>query len=231
MFAISTHKTAILFFARSSKEEASQKSICNGIQLFDALTTKTIATVSKSKLPYFHFTEHEQHGISFGERFTNALQAVFNKGFENVITIGNDSPQLTVSHILLAKTQIERGKFVLGPSVDGGFYLMGISKSQFNTQSFKKLAWQTAFLSKQLIQLARNKNIEVITLNTLFDIDSVQDVKSLLANTYQLPKQLVNLFLLAISAKKASYRNALLLYSNYFSETFKNKGSPCIGVA
>ena len=231
MFAISCHKTAILIFARSAKEEASQKSFCNGIQLFDALTVKTLATVSKSKLPYFHFTEREQHGISFGERFINAIQAVFNKGFENVITIGNDSPQLAVSHILQAEKELENGRFVLGPSVDGGFYLMGISKSQFSKQNFRNLAWQTAFLSKQIIQLVINKKINVFTLNTLFDIDSIQDVKSLLAYAYELPQQLVKLFIRAISMKKIDDRNTPLLYSNYFSETFKNKGSPSIGVA
>ena len=106
------HKTAILVFANSSQEEISHKAIPKSGLLFDMLTQRTLKTVKKTKLPYFHLTEEHQVGDSFGERFTNAIQMVFTKGFEQIITIGNDTPQLRVSHILDASGHLENGKEV-----------------------------------------------------------------------------------------------------------------------
>ena len=220
------HKTAILIFANSSQEEVKLKPIANGEKLFDILTAKTLDTVSKSKLPYFHFTEQQQKGISFGERFTNAIVSILNMGFENVITIGNDSPQLTVRHIIEAERQLHQEKFVLGPSTDGGFYLMGISKSQFNASTFETLAWQSSILSKQLIDVVAKANITIVTLNTLFDIDSIQDIKSIIAYAHQLPKALLKEFLFVINSAKYISSESSLLYTNQYSRTFHNKGSP-----
>ncbi len=137
MHSMISHKTAILVFARSSKEETVHKSIYNGAQLFDSLTDYTLEIASKTHLPYFHFSEEQQIGDTFGERFINAIQAVFEKGYEQVITIGNDTPQLKVSHIIEAEKQLSSNKSVLGPSADSGFYLMGLHKSQFDHYAFR----------------------------------------------------------------------------------------------
>ena len=75
-----TKKTAILIFANSAKEEAN----ANPLQIvlfFETLTNETINKVKQTGLPYFHFTEKQQIGNSFGARFTNAIQSVFDKGF------------------------------------------------------------------------------------------------------------------------------------------------------
>ena len=97
--------------------------------LFEALSRHTQNTVKKTQLSYFHFTEKNQKGSSFGERFTNAIQSVYDIGFEQIITIGNDSPHLQASQILETARTISKNKAVLGPSKDGGFYLMGLHKA------------------------------------------------------------------------------------------------------
>ncbi|MGB5435124.1 MAG: DUF2064 domain-containing protein, partial [Maribacter sp.] len=122
MNAINEHHTAILVFALSSEEEQKRKKIRNGDRLFSALSEHSLNIVAKTGLPYFHYTEKEQVGDSFGERFTNAIQEVFNRGFKQIITIGNDSPQLKISHIQRAAVLLDHNKSVIGPSADGGFY-------------------------------------------------------------------------------------------------------------
>lgn len=222
------HKTAILVFANSSQEEVKHKSIANGEQLFESLTSQTLYTVVKSRLPYFHFSETQQVGNTFGERFTNAIQTVFNKGFDKVITIGNDSPQLKVSHILEAEQQLNNNKFVLGPSTDGGFYLMGMKKSQFNAPLFQKLAWQTTLLSKQLLRLVTTTNVSVFRLETLFDIDTVRDIKSIITYAFQLPKTILKILLTILNASKGKYCHTSLFHHKLHSRTYHNKGSPVV---
>ena len=96
------NQTAILIFANSAEFEAIQKPFQSSQLLFDALNLQTLKVVKKTGIPYFLSSEKNQTGNSFGERFTNAIQSVYDKGFENVITIGNDTPHLQSQHILKA---------------------------------------------------------------------------------------------------------------------------------
>ncbi len=220
--------TAILIFANSSTEELKHKTIVKATTLFDTLTAHTINTVTKSKLPYFHITEKQQVGDTFGERFINAIEAVFNKGYDQVITVGNDTPQLQASQIIKAAKELNAKKFVLGTSTDGGFYIMGIHKSQFNASVLKKLAWQTPHLSKQIIRFITISSIEVIRFKTLQDIDTVSDIKKLLNYAYKIPKQLRILFLGIVALKKHQIRNNIVFLPHLHYKTNYNKGSPLI---
>lgn len=228
MCSYKENKSAILIFANSSLEELRHKAIANGVGIFDALTSQTIATAVKTGLPYFLISEKEQFGNTFGERFTNAIQSIFDKGFEQVITIGNDSPQLKASHILEAKTQLESKKFVLGPSTDGGFYLMGIHKSQFNSADFRKLSWQTSSLSKQLLRLITASSVTVFRLPALFDIDTVDDIKSLVSYAYRLPEKLLLLLLNLLPSEEKIRSQETLLIPRLHKNILQNKGSPLV---
>ncbi len=228
MFLNKQNKTAILVFAHSSAEELRQKPMAKNTALFDVLTMQTLQTVEKTGLPYFHFTEKNQVGTTFGERFTNAIASIFKKGYDQVITIGNDSPQLKTSHLLAAKDKLATEKFVIGPSTDGGFYLMGLHKSQFEAASFKKLAWQTAKLSQQLVQVIVNQGADIIQLEKLFDIDTIHDIKSIISYCHNIPKK-VRLALLRIL--NLFKRLSCLLFCNYqynYQNALHNKGSPVL---
>lgn len=146
----------------------------------DMLNKRVLSTVSKSGLDYFHFTENDQVGTCFGVRFSNAISAIFQKGYENIITIGNDTPQLQLSHIHKAAAFLNNGESVVGPSVDGGFYLMGISYSQFDKASFKNLPWQSSQLASCYLKSLDNKNLSYQLLESLIDFDTVEDVRQFL---------------------------------------------------
>jgi len=219
------HSTAILVFANSSFEEMRRKKIDCGNQLFDALTRHTLKTVENTGLPFFHFTEDEQKGNSFGERFTNAIQYVFGKGYEKIITVGNDSPHLTKKHILSAVSQLEDGKSVLGPSADGGFYLMGLHRSDFEKSDFEKLSWQTSKIRTEVADLLSIRPQERHLLPTLFDIDSVWDIK-IIRNTSGLGKNITEAILSILSSNKKIEIPSFFLYDGFHSRTLFNKGSP-----
>lgn len=222
------HSTAILVFANTPGEELRHKPIHKGVNLFDSLTNHTFATAAKAQLPYFHFSEEQQVGATFGERFTNAIQAIFEKGYAQIITIGNDTPQLKVSHILEAKKQLGANKLVLGPSTDGGFYLMGLHKSQFDPLAFRQLAWQTSDLSKQLLNLVDQGIIDIFKLQTLLDIDTQEDVKSILSYTYQLSKKLLAALFETIAWQANRYGVSSRKFEPYAISVQHNKGSPVL---
>lgn len=224
------HITAILIFANSSSQEFEQKPFVKNATLFEALNKETLSKVKKTKLPFFHFTEKEQLGATFGERFVNAIHEVYQKGFDTLITIGNDSPQLKTMHLLEAYKQLQLGKTVLGPTFDGGFYLMGLHKSNFDAALFKKLPWQGFSLFNRISQLFENNNTLLFRLLVFEDIDSEKDVMVLLNYT-----KVLSSFILLVLNKLYKHSNKIFSkqeITNYtnFSLSFYNKGSPILQV-
>lgn len=222
------NKTAILIFANSAEFEATQKSFQSSEALFNALNTHTLDIVEKTGLPYFLSSEINQIGSSFGERFTNAIQSVFDKGYENVVTIGNDTPHLKTNHILKAVNQLQQNDIILGPSKDGGFYLMGLKKSHFNVETFLKLPWQTSALSRNISRLTSSQNINLSYLEVLSDIDTISDVKTIIDSFRRISKYITQLLQQYISAEK-KIRNTLFSSIETFTQTLLfNKGSPVL---
>lgn len=222
----STNKTAILVFARSAQQDAQQKGLANGDRLFDALTKETLQKVERTGIPFFHSTEMEQQGDTFGARFIHAIQDVFSKGFDSVITVGNDSPQLKTKHLVLAQEHLDHGNSVLGPSLDGGIYLMGLHRSQFDAHRFLELPWQELDLFKRLVQLVQTTTATVYELPVLADIDALNDfvrlgnfVKSVAARLLSL----LHLFVLSIFWKPTRKLGDTI---SGFSISLQNKGSP-----
>lgn len=189
----STNKTAILVFARSAQQDAQYKGLAKGDLLFHALTKETLHKVERSGLPFFHSTEVEQQGDSFGARFVHAIQDIFAKGFDSIITIGNDSPQLKTKHLVLAQQQLALGNTVLGPSLDGGIYLMGLHKSQFDAQRFLNLPWQRFSLFKSMFELLQRDQVTIYKLPVLADIDALNDFIRLGSFVKSVPLHLLSL--------------------------------------
>ena len=226
MLKVVQHNTAILVFANSASQEFEQKPFVKNTALFEALNKETLTKVKKTGLPYFHFTEKEQFGNSFGERFVNAIHEVYKKGYDNIITIGNDSPQLKTAHLLEANKQLQLGKTVLGPTFDGGFYLMGLHKSNFDPSLFKRLPWQRFGLFNRISQLFENSNSHLFRLPVFEDIDTEKDIVKLLGFSKSLSITIINI-LLSIQEKVLSlFRLRVITYFELFSFPLFNKGSP-----
>jgi hypothetical protein len=73
-------KTAILVFANNAEKELLSKSI-RSASVFDLLNTETLKTVRKTGLPFYHYSEKEQIGKTFAERFTNAIKSIYDRGY------------------------------------------------------------------------------------------------------------------------------------------------------
>jgi len=221
-------KTAILIFANSALEEGNSKPFRRSVPLFEELNRQTLQKVKKSGLPYFLFSEKEQNGNTFGERYTNAIQFVYDQGYENVITIGNDTPHLQTNQLWETVEKLKENPIVLGPSADGGYYLMGLHKSQFNKELFLNIPWQTSRVTQTISRLLSARNIKVVFLKVLTDIDSVSDIKTVLNSFKQLSATLKNIISSIISSEKKLILNNVLATSSFLKTTYFNKGSPVL---
>lgn len=220
------NKTAILVFVNSAKTEGLNKPFQHSAVLFQELNTEIEAKVKRTKLPFFIVSEAQQKGKTFGERFTNAIQLVLDKGFDNIITVGNDTPHLKASHLKAAYQKLKTNTLVLGPSKDGGFYLMGISKKLFNAKNFINLPWQTSKLKQRIVNLLSFKKVEVSFLETLQDIDTVLDAKNIVDSFKSISTLLKSILLAIITSAKAKTTQLFQFIRLNLNALNYNKGSP-----
>jgi uncharacterized protein len=167
--------TALLLFLRNEQDEARCKPLAGGqkasVALFRRFNHHAIQQARRTRLPLFVIQGGQQVGATFGERLANAYQSVFDLGYERVIAIGNDCPELDTALLLKAAAALEQHAMVLGPARDGGAYLIGLQRSAFNRAAFANLPWQTDTVYEALQALA---NDEVAVLSTSFDVDRPQ---------------------------------------------------------
>lgn len=172
--------TAILIFSRTATAEAGRKEIAgnsrNNVAAHAFLLNKTLATVEGSSLPHFHIDEKKQCGVTFEERLHDAIKQVFKQGYENILCVGSDCPQLTSDHLLQSKIAVENGTACFGKDGRGGVYLIAISSSQFKAGILNSISWNTNKVFSQIqantISLALNYDV----LSVCRDINNKQDL-------------------------------------------------------
>lgn len=114
-----------------------------------------------------------QKGEDLGERMLNAFMDGFNDGYENIILIGSDLPDISKEIIEEAFGRLENNDIVFGPAEDGGYYLVGMSK--LHQRIFENKPWSQPNLLK--ITLDELKEKKVTLLQSLNDIDTLEDFK------------------------------------------------------
>ena len=142
-----------------------------------------------SGLPVHYILDDQQVGRSFAERFTNAFQQLFRQGYDKVIAIGNDHPGLTSGHLQTAAWELAEYDHVLGPSTDGGFYLIGVWQERFQQLPFETLPWQTSALKDAYHRAAKTLAHSTQYLSPLQDLDHKEDLKTLCPASAVLPGQ------------------------------------------
>jgi rSAM/selenodomain-associated transferase 1 len=112
-----------------------------------------------------------QRGEALQERIVFAIEDLLALGFESVCLINSDSPTLpprafTEAAGILAK---EENAVVLGPSDDGGYYLIGLNK--LHRALFENISWSTEQVLKQTCERAQEAGLEVHFLQGWYDVD------------------------------------------------------------
>jgi rSAM/selenodomain-associated transferase 1 len=115
-----------------------------------------------------------QSGDDLGERMHNAFTLAFNKKYEQICLIGSDIPKLTSTIIEQAFQHLYDHDLVIGPAVDGGYYLIGMKHP--HPELFEGIPWSTNQVFHKTLNIAKKQQLRFATLPTLYDIDKFEDI-------------------------------------------------------
>ncbi|MFK7937026.1 MAG: DUF2064 domain-containing protein [Saprospiraceae bacterium] len=166
---LSVPNTAILLFIRNEKEEAKQKRLAShrdklaNQRIIKELNQHALQIAQQTDLPVFVCTGKEQHGANFGEKLANAIESIFQKGYQKVITIGNDCLSLTATDLIKANEQLLTQDIVLGPTPEGGVYLIGLNKAAYQRSNFLKLRWESPYLFHDFCCISSANSIYILS--------------------------------------------------------------------
>lgn len=136
---------------------------------------KEIKSWLGGKLFYAH-----QEGNDLGSRMKNAFEKVLSTGSQKVIIIGTDIPDLSKELICSAFNSLDTNDVVIGPSEDGGYYLLGIKKMY--AKLFEGIEYSTSSVLSETLARVKDLNLTYRLLPVLPDIDTEEDLINWLNN-------------------------------------------------
>jgi len=120
------------------------------------------------------FEKEIQQGNDLGERMKNAFITAFEKSYEKVIIVGTDCPQIDEKILEDAFAELDDHDIIIGPSTDGGYYLLGLKKAE--PFLFENIKWSTGSVLKETISRCITNNWSYFLLPELTDIDEEKDL-------------------------------------------------------
>jgi uncharacterized protein len=163
-------------------------------QLYRCFTEDVLATVESLGLDTLIFFapateaaclqywlgEHQcyipQQGTHLGDRMAAAFRHSFSLGYQRVLILGSDSPDLPHAFLVEALEALQQ-QAVIGPSEDGGYYTLGFTPSTFCPAVFGTLPWSTPQVYPQTLEILKQQSCPVHVLPAWTDIDTLDDLR------------------------------------------------------
>jgi rSAM/selenodomain-associated transferase 1 len=124
-----------------------------------------------------HYLYMAQIGENLGERMKNGFLEAFAMNFKRVVLVGSDIPGLPLEFIEEAFKSLEEKDAVIGPSLDGGYYLIGFKDKKFSPRAFRGIPWSTDRVFEETMKILKHEGLTVHTLQPRRDIDTIEDLK------------------------------------------------------
>ena len=116
---------------------------------------------------------------NFGDCLLHALTEIFARGHHSAVVLNSDSPTLPTALLNETVEALARpgDRAVLGPSIDGGYYLLGLKT--VHRRLFEDIAWSTESVAEQTLERAREIGLEVYRLPVWYDVDDAESLRRL----------------------------------------------------
>lgn len=195
----SDHENEILIFAkrpllgRCKTRLAKGVGDANALLIYQALLDHTLATVRETpyrKVLMADPPEQAAQGPEWapsldaylpqapgdlGERMAAAVADAFARGAKKVVLIGCDCPQISKDSVISTFSALDRTDVVLGPTVDGGYYLLGLK--EMHASLFKDIPWSTGAVFEKTLNILKFQTLSYISLNAFSDVDTLEDFR------------------------------------------------------
>jgi rSAM/selenodomain-associated transferase 1 len=119
----------------------------------------------------------EQRGLGLVGALSSAFETHLAEGFERVVLIGSDNPTLPRAPIDEACAALDEFDLTIGPSADGGWYLIGMRERHLGV--FDNVEWSTSRVYAQTVSQARRLGLRVHTVQEWYDVDEPDDLDRL----------------------------------------------------
>ncbi|MBD2328787.1 TIGR04282 family arsenosugar biosynthesis glycosyltransferase [Alkalinema sp. FACHB-956] len=123
---------------------------------------------------------HQGEG-DLGDRMARSISDGFAQGYSAVILIGTDCPEVTPDLLSEAFSHLSTSDMVIGPALDGGYYLIGVCNNpgiEFS-KLFENIHWSTHEVLAKTLNNANSLSLKIKQLKVLSDIDTPEDLKNL----------------------------------------------------
>lgn len=168
---------------RLAKEIGDEKAL-ETYQTLVRRTHEITAEIKASVYPFYHPLIPEntpwqncraqiQEGMDLGACMSNAFGFAFAQGHSKVIIIGSDCYQLDEGILEDAFSSLDAFEYVIGPSEDGGYYLLGMKSREIDL--FSEMEWSVRTVFEKTMDRLQNKRVKI--LPELNDIDTLEDLK------------------------------------------------------
>jgi rSAM/selenodomain-associated transferase 1 len=116
---------------------------------------------------------------SLGDCLFQAATALLDAGHDCVCLLNSDSPTLPAAYLVTAATALAApgDRIVLGPSTDGGYYLIGLKRP--HRRLFEDIDWSTEVVAAQTLERARELDLAVHHLPSWYDVDDAETLRML----------------------------------------------------
>ncbi|HEU4366060.1 MAG TPA: TIGR04282 family arsenosugar biosynthesis glycosyltransferase [Candidatus Krumholzibacteria bacterium] len=111
----------------------------------------------------------EQHGETLGDRLANAFGTLLETPGARAVIIGSDSPDLPLVHVKRAFRLLKHRDVVLGPTMDGGYYLIGLRAPA--PSLFRDIPWGSAAVLERTVRAARDAGLALGLTPPWYDVD------------------------------------------------------------
>ena len=155
------------------------------LEIYLQMLDHTFQTIEQVDADTYLYVSHHLNDFA-DQNFKQSMQAEGNLGhkmysafcdlqdqYQKMVLIGSDCPYITQDLLNKAFTKLEEHDIVLGPSTDGGYYL--IAMKQATAQVFENISWSTELVLEQTILQIQTLNFTYHLLEPLTDIDYYQD--------------------------------------------------------
>lgn len=120
-----------------------------------------------------------QNGTNLGAIMQDCFEQLFLMGFVRVVMTGSDIPHLPVKYIERGCKALDDNDIVMGPAMDGGYYLLGMKKSCFLSRIFNGIPWSTSQVYPMTMQIIKENRLKCYVLPALRDVDTLDDLEEL----------------------------------------------------
>lgn len=114
-----------------------------------------------------------------GARMDAAFQEAFTRGFERILLLGSDIPDIPGSVLTCGLECLEDHDACLAPSLDGGYYCIGFNRSGYCPDVFREMNWSTEEVCAQTKSILKHENRSLYLLNPWQDVDTRDDLAAL----------------------------------------------------